>query len=860
MKTRAAFVLALFCGCLSTASGAAAPVEPLASADVPASARLPEDLSSGAADQALEAGLPSVAADLYREALARGGGGDLARRLTTAYLATGNADEAEKLLSAHPSPELWWRLDMAVALLMQGRTPEARPFLNAPIDEASLDPVSQHWLHLALGMLKADSGDARGASEEYAKAVQNAPEYVSSRVELVTLRDELSRGTPTPDSIAALRQKVQANLGQRQGFEAARLLAIALSRSDRQMEALTLIDEQLRYMGVDEGGMREQMLLLMAQLAGPETQRGRGALQQILMDPTSDRRAMMNAVALLYSAEAAAGPDAFRSVLDAVISSFPAHPLMDELLLLRADLALKAARYDDAAADAQKIIDVFPASTLRHAALRTLAYIAFVRAPAQYRTAASHLAQLRGELPDGAERAETGVLIGDCFFLNGDYANAAAAYTDAFDEAVPDKGLVFYQMALSLIRAGRTDEARAALDAAGKDPSIDAMRRWKSEWNLIHAMRAAGSHADAFQRLGALLAPGAADQPPAALRLRLMWLQAQLSLEAGQPALTPGMCQTILDALAADKSPELGDDQKTEIASQTLLLKAQAHLALGADADADGAFNALRTSYPGSIAAQNSYLVQARSLAQKERLVEAQGFLLTLADRYPESALAPVALWEAALCAEQRGLEATYREALSLLDRLVGSYPDSDLVFYARLKQGDVLRKLNDFGTSLLAYEDVINRFPSHPDLHLAQMDRADCIIALSATNPVRRADGIAVYERLMERQDLPEDFHAEASFKWAYNIDKQGDSARAIDAYWALLSRHVSNAASSALSARGRYWVSRAAVELGQLLEASGRFDEARRVYNLMLTTNLPGRALAQARLKRLDEPRTQQ
>jgi len=834
--------------------------EPLATADAPVIDRLSVELSVSAADQALEAGLPSVAADLYRGALSRGAGADVSRRLATAYLATGRAADAEKILLKSHSDESWWRLDMALALLMQGRASEAGPLLAQPLDEASLDATMMQWYHLALGMLKADSGDSRGASEEYAKAMQNAPAFLSSRVELVMLRDELARGAPTPEAIAALRQKVRDNQGRREGFEAARLLSIALSQSDRQMEALSLIDEQLRFMGVNEGGMREQLLLLMAQLSGPDTLRGRTALQDVLMDPGSDRHAMMNAVAMLYDAETSAGPDAFRSVLDAVISSYPAHPLMDELLLLRSDLALKAGRFDDSAADAQKIIDQFPASNLRHAALRTLAYIAFVRNPPQYRTAASYLAQLRGELPDGSARALPGILIGDSFFLNGDFSNAAAAYLDAFDEAVPDKGIVFYQMVLSLIEAGRMDDARAALNAVRRDPSVDQMHRWKSEWNLIHAMRAAGEHEAAFSRLDELLSATGLDQPPAALRLRLMWLEAQLSLEAGQPARTPGMCQTILDAIDAETVAVIGDDQKVEIASQTLLLKAQAHLALGNDSDAETAFSALRTRYTGSIAAQNSYLVQARSLAQKERLVEAQGLLLTLADRYPASELAPVSLWEAAISAEQRGLEATYREALSLLDRLVSTYPQSDLVFFARVKQGDILRKLNDFGTALLAYEDVINRFPSHPDQHLAQMNRADCIIALSATNPARRADGIAVYERLMERQDLPGDFRAEASFKWAYNIDKQGDPTRAIDAYWALLSRHAGDAFAASLSARGRYWISRAAVELGQLLEASGRYEEARRVYTIMLTTNLPGRALAQARLKRLDEPRTQQ
>jgi tetratricopeptide (TPR) repeat protein len=860
MKIRAALRLVLSCGLLLAGRAAGQEAVPLAAPDKPAAGRVEGAAMLASADEALAAGLPSVAADLYARAMAVGGEGDLVHKLATALSASGRGADAALLLSEKPVATPLWKLDMAVALLLQDKADEARPLLTLPFDENALPAESVPWYHFALGMLKAASGDAKGASDEYARAVQNAPQYLSSRVELAMLRDELEKGPVTADTIGSLREKVRSAAGQREGFEAARLLAVALAKSDRQMEALSVIDEALGYAGVAESGMRERLLILLAQLAGPETQRGRTALQEILMNPASDRHSMMNAVAMLYSAEDAAGPDAFRGVLDAVISANPSHPLMDALLLLRSDNALKAGRYDDSSFDARRIVDQFPASTLRHAALRTMAYIAFVRTPPQYRTAASTLAGLRGELPDGPERAQTGVLIADCFFLNGDFANAAAAYTDAFDEPVPDRGLVFYQMVLSLIRAGRGDEARAALDAARGDPSIDLESRWKAEWNLIYSMRALGRQTEAFARLDALLSATGADQPPPTLRLRLLWLQAQLSLEAGQSGRTPGMCGSILEELARGGSGAPEASQKEEIASQTMLLKARAELSLGNDTAAEATFEGLRVTYPDSVAAQNSYLVQARSLARRERLVDAQRLLLSLADRYPQSDLAPVALWEAALSAEQRGLEATYREALQLLDRLVGSYPQSALVFHARLRQGDILRKLNDFGTALLAYEDVMNRFPSHPDLHLAQMGRADCIIALSATNPARRADGIAVYERLMERRDLPGDFLAEASFKWAYNVDKQGDSVRAIDAYWSLLSSHVSDASGSSLSPRGRYWISRAAVELGQLLESAGRYGEARRVYTLMLESNLPGRALARARLKRLDEPRTQQ
>jgi hypothetical protein len=137
----------------------------------------------------------------------------------------------------------------------------------------------------------------------------------------------------------------------------------------------------------------------------------------------------------------------------------------------------------------------------------------------------------------------------------------------------------------------------------------------------------------------------------------------------------------------------------------------------------------------------------------------------------------------------------------------------------------------------------------------MAQMSRADCLISQSAHNSARRADGVAQYERIMERLDVPADYRAQAAFKWAYNLAKLGDTTRATDAYWMSLNSFLGPNAPQ-LGAQGRYWVARSCVELGQLLEQASRFDEARRVYRLMLGSKLPGAALAQARIERLDQP----
>ena len=61
---------------------------------------------------------------------------------------------------------------------------------------------------------------------------------------------------------------------------------------------------------------------------------------------------------------------------------------------------------------------------------------------------------------------------------------------------------------------------------------------------------------------------------------------------------------------------------------------------------------------------------------------------------------------------------------------------------------------------------------------------------------------------------------------------------------------------AESGNRAKGRYWMTRTLVELGELNEREGRPGEARRAWGLILSTGLPGAGLAREQLARLAAP----
>ena len=108
-------------------------------------------------------------------------------------------------------------------------------------------------------------------------------------------------------------------------------------------------------------------------------------------------------------------------------------------------------------ADARVLLERFPGLDRITDVYRLLAYAALQRDPPQYRTAADHLIQLRERTSDPAERHLLNRLIGDCYFLNGDNANAADFYEAARQQASGGSGELFLRLITALVRAGRID-------------------------------------------------------------------------------------------------------------------------------------------------------------------------------------------------------------------------------------------------------------------------------------------------------------------------------------------------------------------------------------------------------------------
>ena len=255
-----------------------------------------------------------------------------------------------------------------------------------------------------------------------------------------------------------------------------------------------------------------------------------------------------------------------------------------------------------------------------------------------------------------------------------------------------------------------------------------------------------------------------------------------------------------------------------------------------------------------------SYIVEADIRATEGGLVESQRLLMQFADDNRDHDYAPYAIYQAALNAERRGEDVYYQEAYKLLEeRLIKGYPGSRLIFAARMKQGDLLRRLGDFAAAQRIYELLTNEFAQNPDTAAplaAQMALADCHRALAAQDMSHFESAITILERLRDLADAPLDLRAEAGFKLGDMLAQRG-AAEALAAWGPVMDALLADRERAArLGPQGRYWAGRMLVRMAGVLEEAGRADEARDTWRLLLDRGLPGGALARERLGGAGEP----
>jgi len=749
----------------------------------------------------------------------------------------------------------------AYLAFFKGEIGVAERELQESLQEPSTISSASSWEALLEGLIANARGRQGEANEAFVRAIRETEEtLLPYHFETVRLREALRAGPVSEESISALRESVRSMRGERGGFEAARLLAISLVRNGRESAAIDVINTHLTLPGLREFGLRPTFLLLIGMIAGPETQRGQLALRQLIME-AEERETLSLALTLLVQALGNGySEEAFLEDLATWLDPATSHPLEDRLLAYRAYLLMNREAYEEAERVVNRILEDFPTSTFINDGLRMVAFASWSQNPPRYRTAADFLTRLRDRLPEGSEKLEVGMLIADCYYLNGDFTSASDAYGAVFDKVSSEHaGTILFQRVLSEIRGGRSDAAVALLDAARFDERIDPAMLWRAEWNLIDSWRREGAIDRAFSRIEGLRRANEEDLDlPGELELRMLWLGARLSLEAGAYNASRDKAVRLRERLNDNPFSLLDPLLLEAVESHLLLLIGQADFFLNEPERARTVFRELRERFPQSGPAILSYLFESRQESEEDNLVSAQQSLIGLVDRFPESEFAPIALWEAALNAEKRGLNVHLREAISILERLVSEYPEHGLVYFSRLKQGDLARRLNDFPTALILYERLLTVYPGHPQRYRAEMSRADCLSALGTEDPSRYDAAIVIYERTCLLPAAPPPVRIEAGFKWAQTLIRVGDGEGAEAVFWLLYERFLRDSdlsRSILLEEGGRYWMARSLFELARLQEVKKETASAISILRRIVAMKLPGRNNAASRIQYLEE-----
>lgn len=806
-----------------------------------------------AAKNAFDLGLFNLAEQLYTKILTQETDPlekqEIRLQLATTLLNEAKFTQAKEILDQPPqikSPEA----QLLLAITSLPSNPTLSKNLIDEIHLKDLPPPYQPWLLITKALIAQNNQNFKEAKNAFVEARSLATsENLKSHIDLLLFRLELSQNKAFEALEKTLAKKVEKNKDTPQA-SILKQYAIVLNDLDKKSEAINILESSVDFLSPKEKNETDSILLLIALIAEPTSEKGQFYLEKIIERKQNLDLAKI-ALSLLTQQTNPSNAQHYLDWITKLIESPQKHPLIDTLLIHRAQLYLYLKQHELAQLDASLLLDEYPGSTHYPKAMKILAYTAWSSSPPHYRTAASILSKLAEITTDASELAQLNTFIADAYFLNHDYTNAAKLYTSLLESTTNKlpKGPLLYQLILSTINQNSLNTAEKILDKFHNNPSIDPSNLWRAEWNLINAMKNKGHTKLAFARIQKLLQNTSPLSLSDDLKLRLLWLKAELSLESKNPEETPEIIDSLLSLL---ESSNIEPEQKTLITSHALLLEAQALLELQQEQEALNIIQELRNSYPDTKPAILSYIIEARYYTSINNPTKAQQQLINLSDNYPDSEYATISLYEAAINAESRGLKNTYQEALAILERLHDAYPNNPLAYHARFKQSDILRKLGDFSDAQLLYENLIKQYPDNPEKPRTQLALLDCLLAQSLNNPGQLTEIATQYTHLLDLSQLPTNLRAEAGFKAGFSLTKAGQTNLAKETFWLTINKLlIDPALNKQLNDQGKYWIARSIFELANLLEKTSTTQEANEVYQLISLYNLPGLTLAQSKMK---------
>lgn len=816
-----------------------------------------------AVDRLLQSGLTSLSENLCRDLLQMPGlsADDFARlqlQLAKTLISQRQFVAARALLKSLPKS---YRTDayylyLAISAYGDGRKVDENLLSRslAQLDASALPAEDMPWFFLLEGLAAEVFGLTQEVGDAFKKAREAAlTEAQKAFFDGLILREAFLRAPTDQSLIKSVRNRWNRLSGTAAAYPFVRQYVIILHGQGNTEEAIEIINLELATVGAGyENRQREQLLLLKSVLYGVDTVSGRDTLRTLLREG-KNRETLATALQLLASQNDPSVQDELADFLNILIAQKEPHPMLGQLYYLRSQIALERGETEVAETDAKLLLEQFPGLSNITNVYRLLAYASLQKKPPQYRAAADFLVRMRDQSEVLPDRQIVNRLIGDCYFLNGDYLNAVDFYQIAIEKSEVSGELedFFLPLITAAVRSGQIDIALKYLEDADLEGRIPVADRWQAEWNVSLALQANGQLDGALSRVQSLLTDSGKRSVPTALDLRFRWFELRLIMLLSRLEGLHSNADALLERIKSIPEGALDDSEIELLRTEVLLLKADLLIKTGESASGIALLKTLRTDFAKSSAAEQSYLTEAGYYASIGDFKAAKEALLSLASDYESSPLAPQALYEAGIYSGRLGAD-KFVDAVRIFDDLTKRYPNHPLYFFARLRQGNLLRQMNDFAAAQIIYEDLIRSFPEHSRRYLAELSRAECMLALAKRDPAQFRNIALKLEQLLDIPNLPVDFKVEVGFKWGFALQQSGAENDAQEAFALIVSQFLLEDGIQ-LGATGRYWMSRLLLELGSSLEEQGELTEARRIYRKMIAYNLPGRNLAQSRATRL-------
>lgn len=810
------------------------------------------------AKSAVEFGFASIATPLFEQLLEESEALDAevveeARyHLVLSLLNQGNVSRAR----SHLDPELIGdspRLalaDLLLAYAEQVPTDELEQRLStlAGVDFGADQvwlPVMRAVIAIRRGNLEQGRRIVDGALAEAATTFQR------SWIELLIWREEIQSGEANESLLISLRSQIENAVNPLIASQLTQQYAIVLHALGRDSDAIRMIEQQLPLLGDANRDQRDRMLMLLAIISGRQSGRTQVAIDEILLNGRSERIRSMAFYHWLATLEFS--DPSIRQTLQQLRDSRPNDPLRHEIAYALALSHFYSGNLNQSQVWTDSILESDASASLKMSALRVLIAVCWSQNPPQYRLAAEHLLRLRRLTQVDADRFRQTLLIADSYYLNGDFENAIPYYRGLLDENLSPRmrNELLYKITDSMLKLGNVDGARPILDRFHDEQPALSELIWGSEWNFNLHLVKVDRLDEAIVRMEQLrdrIQSVAGEGWSQMARLRVGWLLGFLNFQKQDYAEANRAIELALNSY--ESLPVQTREPLSVLGDELMLLSARCHFADEQSEAAEALIEQIRERGNSTTSAA-SYIVEARfHLSQGENL-EAQRALTELADRYPDSEYAPVALYEAAISMEMRLSENSDQEAITLYDRISTQFPDHPLNFIAKLRQGDLLRKSNQFALAISFYENVLQDYRDDPRLYLVEMAMGESYLAMGSTRADYTDQASRIFERIFDRTHLPIELRIEAGAKAATALEKVGRGFRAQDILWRVVSLVTLDSGSSQnMGASGKYWLSRALLQLADYLIANDAAHELDRLTELADSLRIPGANLIRNKL----------